>query len=364
MNCCSACNDCGKGVIEDCLHPQCVTGNGRERVFMSINRQLPSPRVEVCQNDVIVVDVHNEIEGSGATIHWHGLAHEESMFMDGVPYVTQCPINFGSTFRYSFPAVEAGTFFYHSHAGHQKSNGVYGALIVRKLERKKQQELFDHDLSEHVIVLSDWMNQLTEDSFPGVKGKNSHPEGLLINGRGRATSVNESINAVLSVFHVDEGDKYKFRVIGASSNVCPIMFQIENHNFTAVAADSIDVKPFTADTLYITSGERFDLILHADHKTQTSHWIRIKTVDPCLDVDAIEEYAILRYHRKGDPVGERHNIIHVQSEVPDASIFPSKIVSLASLPFETFLIINISITGNKFANPIDFPHHSPRITHQ
>lgn len=321
----SACGECAKGVFEDCFHPQCVTGNGHERVFMSINRQLPSPPVEVCQNDLIVVDVVNEIEGSGTTIHWHGLAHEKSMFMDGVPYVTQCPINFGSTFRYSFEAVEDGTFFYHSHAGHQKSNGVYGALVVRKAEDEQRRE-FDHDLSEHVIVLSDWMNQLTEDLFPGVQGKNSHPEGLLINGRGRATSVNESIDAILSMFHVDEGDKYRFRVISASSNVCPITFQIENHNFTAIAADSIDVKPFTADTLYITSGERFDLILHANHIT-TEFWIRIKAVDPCLDADAIEEFAVLKYHRKGDAKGERHNIMRVQSEVPGASLFPSHVVS-------------------------------------
>ena len=326
LNYSSACNTCSKGVFEDCFHPQCVTGNGLERVFMSINRRLPSPPVEVCQNDLIVVDVHNEIEGSGTTIHWHGLAHENSMFMDGVPYITQCPIPFGSTFRYSFEAVEDGTFFYHSHAGHQKSNGVYGALVVRKPEKEKQKD-FDHDLSEHVIVLSDWMNQMTEDLFPGVKGKNSHPESLLINGRGRSTSVNESINAVLSVFHVDEGDKYKFRIISATSNVCPIMLQIENHNFTAVATDSIDVKPFIADTLYITSGERFDLIIHANQTIKDSHWIRIKAIEPCMDNDSIEEFAILRYHRKGDVVGERHNIMQVQSKVPDASLFPSLVVS-------------------------------------
>lgn len=67
------------------MHPQCVTGNGRERIFMSINRQLPGPSIEVCKKDIVVVDVVNEMEGTGTTIHWHGLAHMNSLFMDGVP---------------------------------------------------------------------------------------------------------------------------------------------------------------------------------------------------------------------------------------------------------------------------------------
>lgn len=313
-------------MFEDCFHPQCVTANGHGRVFMSINRQLPSPTIEVCQNDLIVVDVINEIEGSGATIHWHGLAHENSMFMDGVPYVTQCPINFGSTFRYSFEAIEEGTFFYHSHAGHQKSNGVHGALVVRKPEPKKR-ELFDEDLSEHVIVLSDWTNQLTEDLFPGVNGKSSHPESLLFNGRGGSDVANKSINGILSVFHVDEGLKYKFRVIAAISNVCPITFQIENHDFTIVAVDSVDVKPYAADNIYLTSGERFDIIIDANRKTHDSHWIRIKAVHPCMNADAIEGFALLKYHRKGEAKTKRQSIMQVHSEIPGAALFPTFVVS-------------------------------------
>lgn len=96
------------------------------------------------------------------------------------------------------------------------------------------------------------------------------------------------------------------------------MFQIETHNFTVISADSIAVKPFTADTLYITSGDSLD--------QNKSHG--------CLDVDAIEEYAVLRYHRKGDAMGERSNIMQVQSEAPDDDLFPSHVVSWSFLSLE------------------------------
>lgn len=242
--------NCSKGVFEDCFHPQCVTANGHERTVVSINRQLPAPPIEVCKNDIIVVDIMNDIEGGSTTIHWHGYSQKKHPFMDGVPWITQCPIHFGSTFRYTFEALQVGTYFFHSHAGHQKANGAYGALIIKNDE---MENLFDYDLSEHVIILSDWMNEMTENTFPGLLTKGSHPEALLINGRGRYLNkqTKEFINAPISAFHVDEGKKYKFRLIGASSNVCPLQIEFEDHNFTVIASDATRVKPFTADRLYV-----------------------------------------------------------------------------------------------------------------
>lgn len=337
------------------MHPQCATGNGRERIFMSINRQLPGPPVEVCKNDLVVVDVVNEIEGSGATIHWHGLAHMYSLFMDGVPYVTQCPIHFGSTFRYTFEASEDGSFFYHSHAGHQKANGVHGAFIVRKANDKHS----DYDLSEHVIVLADWMNELTEDSFPGVKSKNSHPHSLLINGRGRFSDItNPMIEGLLTNFHVDEGKSYKFRIVGASSNVCPLQFQIEDHNFTVVAADATRVKPYTADTLFIVSGERFDIILQADHKKKDSFWIRIKAVDPCLDEDAVEEFAVLMYHREVKVNATKRSMIQVNEKSPADSAFTSLVVSQVSYQSTKF---SFPVSASQFSDSYSVSNHSTRI---
>ena len=71
----------------------------------------------MCKNDLIVVDVVNKAAGTAASIHWHGFHMRETPYMDGVPFVTQCPIAYSTTFRYSFRATESGTQFYHSHSG-------------------------------------------------------------------------------------------------------------------------------------------------------------------------------------------------------------------------------------------------------
>lgn len=159
---------------------------------MSINRKIPGPAIHVCRNDQIVVDVTNLMGGTASTLHWHGFHQRETPYMDGVPFITQCPIPFGTTFRYSFKATEAGTQFYHSHSGHHKVNGHYGGIVVRDTAvRDQNRNLYDMDLKEHLIVASDWMEEDGEMFMPGLV---SHPIGiqptnLLINGKGTVRNV-------------------------------------------------------------------------------------------------------------------------------------------------------------------------------
>lgn len=155
MNFISACGNCGNAAnrsFEDCFRSQCVTADGFERGIMTINRKIPGPAIHVCKNDLIVVDVVNMMGGTAATIHWHGFHQRETPWMDGVPFITQCPIDFGTTFRYSFFATEPGTQFYHSHTGHHKVNGHYGGIVVRRpLNEDPNSKLYDQDLPEHLI---------------------------------------------------------------------------------------------------------------------------------------------------------------------------------------------------------------------
>jgi FtsP/CotA-like multicopper oxidase with cupredoxin domain len=130
---------------------------------MSINRKIPGPPIHICKNDLIVVDVTNQMDGTTSTIHWHGFHQRKTPFYDGVPYLTQCPINFATTFRYAFQAGESGTQFYHSHTGHHKVNGHYGGIVVRQPSKdEKNFEFYDKDMKEHLIVASDWMEHMGE----------------------------------------------------------------------------------------------------------------------------------------------------------------------------------------------------------
>lgn len=71
---------------------------------------------QVCEGDKVVIDVLNHMHGLELVIHWHGLHQRGSQYYDGVPYVTQCPIQEGNTFRYQFD-TNSGTHFWHAHSG-------------------------------------------------------------------------------------------------------------------------------------------------------------------------------------------------------------------------------------------------------
>lgn len=73
--------------------------------------------MKVCLGDEVIIDVENHLSSDSTTIHWHGHHQKNSPYMDGVPFVTQCPIHPGMTFRYRFNVQNYGTHFWHSHSG-------------------------------------------------------------------------------------------------------------------------------------------------------------------------------------------------------------------------------------------------------
>lgn len=182
-----ACFDCPLN-LTDCSRPHCVLGDGLQRSITVVNRMMPGPAIEVCEGDQIVVDVKNHLLGESTSIHWHGLHQKKTPYMDGVPHITQCPISPHATFRYSFPADQAGTHFWHSHTGMQRGDGVFGSLIIRRPKSSEPHgSLYDFDLSEHVLVLQDWIHDSGANIFAyhhHSRGDNK-PHNILINGRGR-----------------------------------------------------------------------------------------------------------------------------------------------------------------------------------
>jgi FtsP/CotA-like multicopper oxidase with cupredoxin domain len=73
------------------------------------NGRFPGPELRVPEGDILRVPITNDLP-EGTTIHWHGVPVPNAM--DGVPDVTQQPIQPDSTFTYTFQAEPAGTYFY------------------------------------------------------------------------------------------------------------------------------------------------------------------------------------------------------------------------------------------------------------
>lgn len=85
----------------------------------------------------------------------------------------------------------SGTHFYHSHISVHMIDGQYGSFIIRDPPQLNPfYNLYDMDHPKHVIVISDWMHELSLERFPGRYRripKGQTPQNFLINGRGNWT---------------------------------------------------------------------------------------------------------------------------------------------------------------------------------
>jgi len=98
--------------------------------FVFINNEIPVPLIEHELNDIIIVHCTNNLQSNGTfTIHFHGILQGLTPQIDGVPFVTQLPIETQTSFNYVFRAYPADTYFYHSHVGSQ-SVTAFVPLIV------------------------------------------------------------------------------------------------------------------------------------------------------------------------------------------------------------------------------------------
>ncbi|OWF42004.1 Laccase-4 [Mizuhopecten yessoensis] len=284
-----------------------VTADGyfESRVITVANNSLPGPPMIVYEGQMITVHVHNHLASDAVTIHWHGLPQHETPWMDGVAFITQCPILPGQKFTYRFRATPAGTFWYHSHIGAQRSMGLNGALIIR--------EKIALEVDEHILTIQDWNHDIDSDmahmkmnygnyrngskvdntkSIEGASFSMFHMQSGLINGRGRYYDDHSGNHngAPLSTFEVSHGKMYRFRMI-ANGVLYPWRFSIDNHMLIVIASDGMDIEPVTVQSIIINPGERYDFLLNAS-QSPSNYWIRAKTLEINLNHTA---EAILRY---------------------------------------------------------------------
>lgn len=260
-----ACYDCPR-TLSDCFRPHCIPGDGVERGLSVVNRRMPGVPVVVCEGDQVVVDVENSLGGETTSLHFHGEHFRGNQYMDGTPYVTQCPILPEARFVYSFPAKTTGTMFYHSHTAFQRGNGFFGPYIVRQVPgQDPNAHLYDYDLTEHVMVAQEWFHTENREAFilhHWDTGKNK-ADGVLVNGFGRTVGQSRT---PLATFHVTSGKRYRFRLISPGFTLCPIQFSVDDHELTVIASDTAPVDPYKVRTIIVQEGERFDFVLDANQK--------------------------------------------------------------------------------------------------
>ena len=302
---------CGTSITDTrCTQPFGVDGY-TFRSFIGVNGRIPGPTLIVTEGQLVKVNVINRLASESISIHWHGMHQRNSNWMDGVEHVTQCGIPPGASFTYIFKAEQYGTHWYHSHSGAQRTDGLFGALIVKEKDNTQRNNLlsqlrgmgitsFEDNPEQHTLSLLDWQGSSSLDLFTQIhssiryfnidEAPDLQPSPVpiiprayssdgaeigpvpywsgLINGRGRHDGVDYS-NSILSEFKVTAGNTYRFRLIGAQS-LYAYRFSIEDHNLTVIATDGQFIKPVTVDYIIIHSGERYDFLLKTKEANQLS----------------------------------------------------------------------------------------------
>ena len=117
------------------------------RTGIGYNGSATPPVLRFKEGEEVTINVTNNLD-EDTSIHWHGLILPYQQ--DGVPRISFPGIRPGETFTYSFPIIQGGTYWFHSHSGFQEPDGAYGALILEPKAREKYR--YDR---EYVIQLTD-----------------------------------------------------------------------------------------------------------------------------------------------------------------------------------------------------------------
>tara|TARA_R110001592_G_scaffold337033_1_gene622968 strand:- start:2526 stop:4766 length:2241 start_codon:yes stop_codon:yes gene_type:complete len=275
-----------------------VNFSGKEKRAIAVNGQIPMPTLTFTEGDIAEIVVHNKLKES-TSLHWHGLFLPNKE--DGVPYLTQMPIEPNETFTYRFPIIQSGTHWYHSHSGLQEQLGMYGSLVLLKKKGDPTFRKGIDDLPAVPIILSEWTDIKPEnvhrmlhnanDWFAIKKGttqsyteaiKTGHFKTKIGNEWKRMLAmdvsdvyydkflINGKSESQLSQFKA--GEKVRLRISngGASSY---FWLSYAGGKMTVVANDGNDVVPVEVDRLIIGVSETYDVVVAIPNKDTAYEFI-------------------------------------------------------------------------------------------
>ena len=277
----------GRSVVTARLvaQPTTLDLGGRTVSTWAYGDALPGPLLRATAGDLLRIDVENRLPVE-TSVHWHGLALRNDM--DGVPGMTQDPIDAGADFRYEFTAPHPGTYFYHPHSGVQLDRGLYGVLVV-----DDPTEPGGYD-DEWVVVLDDWVDgtgrtpddvlaELTAGTGSGggmdggmdggsMMGGMDH--GSMMGGMGMSSSLLGGAGDITYPHYLVNGrtpeapvtltgrpgQRVRIRFVNAGSDTA-FRVAVGGHRMHVTHSDGFPVVTVPTDGLLIGMGERFDVTL-------------------------------------------------------------------------------------------------------
>lgn len=199
------------------------------------NGMVPGPEIRVTEGDKVRVILKNELDEATA-IHYHGLIIPNAM--DGVPFITQPPVNPGTSFTYEFTAKNPGSHMYHSHMNSalQVTKGLLGAFIIEPTDTSAYPP-YDQ---EYTMILNDG------------------PLGFTLNGKGFPAT--EAVT-------VKRGTRLLVRYMNEGLMIHPM--HLHGMPMTIFAQDGNLNPPYKCDTVNIAPGQRIDALVDC---TEVGAW--------------------------------------------------------------------------------------------
>ncbi len=237
---------------------------------------VPAPVIRLKRGDTLDATLENTLP-EATSIHWHGVALRNDM--DGVPGITQEPLTAGGSYRYTFAAPDAGTYWFHPHVGTQLDRGLYGALIV-----EDPQEPLAYD-DEWVVILDDWLDGVTSTppevlaelsqgmgDMSGMGGTGTRMGNLLMESASKPLGgdagdvyyphylINGRPSADPETFASAPGKRVRIRIINAGADTA-FRVALSGHSLTVTHSDGFPVDPIEVDSVLLGMGERYDVIV-------------------------------------------------------------------------------------------------------
>lgn len=256
-----------------------VNFTGKHRHAIAINGQIPAPILEFTEGDTAIIHVHNMMKME-TSIHWHGILLPNKE--DGVPYLTTSPVEPGETYTFTFPLIQSGTYWYHSHTMLQEQSGLYGSIVIHPAQPEPK-------LKEYVLLLSDWTDENPHQVLRYLKRGG---EWYAIK-KGALQSYGEAIAAgsfkdklkqewqrmpamdVSDVYYnkflmngqeknyfkdAKPGEIIRLRIInGSASSYFTLQYGMSYMRL--IAADGINVTPISVSKLEIATAETYDVLI-------------------------------------------------------------------------------------------------------
>ena len=232
-----------------------------ERLEASFKNDLPQPREH-------------------ATIHWHGLRIPNPE--DGVPYMTQSPVDPGEVGTYSFVPPDTGTYFFHTHCNSvvHFGRGLVGALIIEGDEAEPS----DADI---VLLMKDWRLSADRSAFIPF----STDEGA---ARAGTAGTVRSVNGITKpVIKVQTASNVRIRLL----NVDPMRISeiaLEGAEAAIIAVDGNGLTPVPLESWRLGPAQRLDILFRAPAEGKTAQLMDYFSKEPVILAEFTSEGPVKR----------------------------------------------------------------------